>query len=179
MSDSKSWRSNCVTFVARHRRTASRASAGGSGRCKAIQISAEASGHGRRASRPGRGCLAAPRRSSPLVRSRAHPPEEEEISTNVDLEEDEDDQVDEPRPPRSTHAEIDEEVFEPQRKRSIGPGLFAFLGVIIAVGVMFGVPSIRERARARWRPVPTRTAARMASWSRPARRPRSRRPSRR
>ncbi len=40
--------------------------------------------------------------------------------------------------------DLDEE-FAAKPKRAIGAGLVAFLGVIAAVGVMFGVPSIRER----------------------------------
>lgn len=55
-----------------------------------------------------------------------------------------------PKPSQSEPAGFEPELesvdFEVvPRRRGIGPGLIAFLGVIAAVGVMFGVPSIRER----------------------------------
>jgi predicted Zn finger-like uncharacterized protein len=41
--------------------------------------------------------------------------------------------------------ELDDFAVDSGKRRGVGPGLIALLGVVAAVGVVFGVPSIRER----------------------------------
>jgi predicted Zn finger-like uncharacterized protein len=72
-------------------------------------------------------------RPAPVPTPAAPKPTERRVSEDLEPDEPDDD------------ASLD--AFEPEIKerRGISPGLIAFLGVIAAVGVMFGVPSIRTK----------------------------------
>jgi tetratricopeptide (TPR) repeat protein len=52
---------------------------------------------------------------------------------------------DAPSHPRSDSSDLDAFETDTRRRRGIGPGLIALLGVVAAVGVAFGVPSIRNQ----------------------------------